>query len=347
MRADRVREHATEVGRRLLFADDPDPRVLQARLHRPPGPRLPAPLRRRLPDPAAVLAGHRVRAGPRPHRRNVPGALAPAAARGHRPSSPSSTSLAISLARLDDRGSAAAAVIVVPALWLGRQFGKRGAVRHVRRRPGPDRRAVGPLPRHRRGQPVPLADGAARRRLDRARARQRHREDRTPGTPRPKSGAAELALALHTIDEQRRFAEAILDTVDVGLVLLDHTRRLPDPEQAARRLHAAGLPGRARRHGRPARPRLRTPTASTRLTREEMPTYRASPRRGVRRLPDLGRRRPADPPGAVGLGPLRPRRGRRRSPAPRWPTRTSPTSCARSGSRTSSSPRSPTSCAPR
>ena len=34
---------------------------------------------------------------------------------------------------------------------------------------------------------------------------------------------AELALAMHTIDEQRRFAEAILDTVDVGLVLLDHT----------------------------------------------------------------------------------------------------------------------------
>ena len=28
---------------------------------------------------------------------------------------------------------------------------------------------------------------------------------------------------MHTIDEQRRFAEAILDTVDVGLVLLDNT----------------------------------------------------------------------------------------------------------------------------
>ena len=85
----------------------------------------------------------------------------------------------------------------------------------------------------------------------------------------------------------------------------------------------------------------------TLLTREEMPTYRAAAGRGVRRLPDLGRRRPADLAGALGLGPLGARRRRARSPAPRSPTRTSPTSCGRCGSRTSSSPRSPTSCARR
>src|SRR6476469_4856379 len=84
---------------------------------------------------------------------------------------------ALGLSRLDSLSSGAGVLAVVPALWLGRQFGRRGAATA--------------LERVRAGW-----DEAERRR-------------------------AELATALETIERQRRMSDAILDTVDVGLVLLD------------------------------------------------------------------------------------------------------------------------------
>ena len=109
----------------------------------------------------------------------------------------------------------------MPALWCARQFGKRGAVIVCVAGLVLIGRALGPLPRHRgvnlsRSLMVPLVG-----RLGRARPRQRL-EKIDAGYAEAAERRAELALAMHTIDEQRRFAEAILDTVDVGLVLLDH-----------------------------------------------------------------------------------------------------------------------------
>ena len=84
-----------------------------------------------------------------------------------------------------------------------------------------------------------------------------------------------LADARETIDRQQRFADAILDTVDVGLVLLDRdgayqsmNRRHSDFMQLAFPDGHAGYAGQLGL--------VYCEDGSTRLTREEMPTYRAS-----------------------------------------------------------------------
>jgi two-component system, OmpR family, phosphate regulon sensor histidine kinase PhoR len=84
-----------------------------------------------------------------------------------------------------------------------------------------------------------------------------------------------LAGAQETIDRQQRFADAILDTVDVGLLLLDRdgayqtmNRRHRDFMQLAFPEGHAGYAGQLGL--------VYGEDGSTRLTREEMPSYRAS-----------------------------------------------------------------------
>jgi signal transduction histidine kinase len=84
-----------------------------------------------------------------------------------------------------------------------------------------------------------------------------------------------LARARETIDRQQRFADAILDTVDVGLVLLDRdgayqtmNRRHGDFMRLA---FPEGHDGFAGQLGL-----VYNEDGSTQLTREQMPSYRAS-----------------------------------------------------------------------
>ena len=177
MRAERVRVHATEVGRRLLFADDPDPRVLQGVFFALLS--LDYLLRSVDGTPIGLRSwpalGYALALVLTVATFVVPWRRLPRVAIGI---VPVLDIAALSLARLDERGSAAAALIIIPALWLARLYGRRGAIVVVRRRPGADRHPLGPLPRHRRGEPVALADGPVHRRLGRSRPRQRAREDR-------------------------------------------------------------------------------------------------------------------------------------------------------------------------
>ncbi len=181
---------------------------------------------------------------------------------------------ALSLARLDDRGSAAAALIIIPALWMGRQYGKRGAL------------VVCVAGLVLIGIPSVLYLGTGGVNLSRslmvpfvaswvALALASGIEKIEAGYADAAQKRAELALAMHTIDEQRRFAEAILDTVDVGLVLLDHTGAYRTINKRhvdfMRWAYPDGHDGRAGQLGH-----VYAPDGTRELTREEMPTYRAS-----------------------------------------------------------------------
>ncbi len=273
MRAERVRVHATEVGRRLLFADDPDPRVLQGVFFAllsldyllrsvdgtPIGLRSWPALGYAL---ALVLMVATV---------VVPWRRLPRIAIGI---VPVLDIAALGLARLDDKGSAAAALVIIPALWLARLYGKRGAV------------VVCVAGLVLIGIPSVLYLGTGGVNLSRslmvpfiaawaALALASGLEKIEAGYADATKRRAELALAMHTIDEQRRFAEAILDTVDVGLVLLDHTgayRTLNKRHVDFMRLaYPEGHSGKAGQLGH-----VYAPDGTTKLTREEMPTYRAS-----------------------------------------------------------------------
>ena len=61
---------------------------------------------------------------------------------------------------------------------------------------------------------------------------------------------AQLADAQATIDHQRRMAEAVFDTVDIGLLLIDRDGALRADEPTATGVHDAGVPRRPRRHRR-------------------------------------------------------------------------------------------------
>lgn len=126
----------------------------------------------------------------------------------------------LGLLRLDQDGSGAAAAVVVPALWLGGQFGRRGALAA----------GVGALLLI--GLPGVLYLGATEVNLARsvmlpvvagwgALAIAVGLERMRAGVEESERDRAHLADALTIIEHQRRFADAILDTVDVGLVLLD------------------------------------------------------------------------------------------------------------------------------
>jgi two-component system, OmpR family, phosphate regulon sensor histidine kinase PhoR len=84
-----------------------------------------------------------------------------------------------------------------------------------------------------------------------------------------------LAGATETIDRQQRFADAILDTVDVGLVLLDRDGAYRTMNRRHRDFMALAFPdGHAGYAGQLGL--VYGEDGSTRLTREQMPSYRAS-----------------------------------------------------------------------
>ena len=105
---------------------------------------------------------------------------------------------------------------------------------------GRDRRYGGALPEHSLSTP----DRSARSDAESSRI--------LPPCANSPAGAederqAALNAALETIENQRRFAAAILDTVDIGLVLLDRDGRYQTMNRRHARLHAARLPRRPRR----------------------------------------------------------------------------------------------------
>ncbi|MFC6286742.1 sensor histidine kinase [Nocardioides sp. GCM10027113] len=182
---------------------------------------------------------------------------------------------AIGLVRLDQVGAASTALLAaVPAVWLGRHAGRGGAA------------VVGLTTFLLVGLPPVLllgSDGELLARmvllpvvaawaalvvavgLERAgmafAEMERQRE--------------ELGRAMVSADHHRRIAAAILDTVDVGLVLLDGDGAY---QTMNRRhldfMHLAYPDGHAGRAGQLGL--VFGPDGTTRLTREEMPTWRAS-----------------------------------------------------------------------
>ena len=221
MRAERVRVHATEVGRRLLFADDPDPRVLQGVFF------------------ALLSLDYLLRSVD-----GTPIALRSWPALGY------ALALVLTVATfvVPWRRLPRVAIGIVPVLDIAAlEPGPAGRPGQRRRRADhhPRPLAGAALRQARRvvvcvaglvliGIPSVLYLGTGGVNLSRslmvpfvaawvALALASGLEKIEAGYAEAAERRAELALAMHTIDEQRRFAEAILDTVDVGLVLLDHT----------------------------------------------------------------------------------------------------------------------------
>jgi signal transduction histidine kinase len=178
------------------------------------------------------------------------------------------------LARLDPQVGGAGVLAVLPALWLGRMLGRRGAVvalvACLLLMVVPGFLYLGTsMPVVSRSLLIPvvavtcalaIADA-----LEKARA----------GLADARHKQVQLGEALATIEDQRRFSEAILDTVDVGLVLLaaDGAYRAMNRRHRVFMAHAYpdGHDGRAGQLGH-----VYGADASTPLTREQTPTYRAS-----------------------------------------------------------------------
>lgn len=182
---------------------------------------------------------------------------------------------ALGVARLNDVGGGAASILIVmPALWLGWQFGRRGAliatfgVLGFAALPalvyfGVTRELVS------RGLLTCVVSGAAAMvialSLEKTQEARRNAERR----------GIELAAALETIKHQRRMSEAIFESVDVGLVLLDRdgvyqgmNRRHRDFMQLAYPDGHGGVSGQLGV--------VFEPDGTTPLRKESMPTWRAS-----------------------------------------------------------------------
>jgi two-component system, OmpR family, phosphate regulon sensor histidine kinase PhoR len=181
---------------------------------------------------------------------------------------------ALGAVRISQEGSAAGILIVVPALWLGRQLGRQGAVvvvvavASLAAMPsmlvlGVDALAV--------ARAVLITVVAGWSALAIAYSLEGIRRERDEAERR----GEELAEAMATIEQHRRASQAIFDAVDVGLVLLDrdgcfrgHNRRQADVLELA---FPDGHDGRAGQVGLVFGEDGLTP-----LTREETPTYCAA-----------------------------------------------------------------------
>ncbi len=167
---------------------------------------------------------------------------------------------AIGLSRMDPTGGGAAILVVVPALWLGRQFGRGGALAAFL---GTTVLLAVPSQIYlgftgvnlSRAVLVPVLAGWTALAIS--------------------SALARVRASLEVIAHQRRISQAIFDTVDVGLVLLDRTggyeginRRHQDFMRLA---YPEGHLGRAGQLGE-----VYAGDGTTLLSREQMPTYRAS-----------------------------------------------------------------------
>lgn len=184
---------------------------------------------------------------------------------------------ALGIARLGGDGTGSAGILVVmPALWLGWMYGRPGAgvatvgVMVLAALPSilflPDAQAPELLSR---SVLVTVVSGTAAlvlaASIDKVRAGTRIAERR----------GAELAEALRVIEMQRRFADAILDSVDVGLVLLDRDGAYQTMnkrhEDFMRLAFPHGHAGKAGQLGL-----VFEADAKTVVTREAMPTYLAA-----------------------------------------------------------------------
>jgi signal transduction histidine kinase len=167
---------------------------------------------------------------------------------------------AIGLARMDAKGGGAGILAVVPALWLGRQYGRRGAVAAM-----VGAAVLVALPslfylgfsgiNLSRAVLIPVVVGwaayAISHALDRVRA------------------------GMEVIAHQRRVSQAIFDTVDVGLVLLDRDGTYEGINKRHEDfMHLAFPEGHAGRAGQLGL--VFWEDGTTEFRREEMPTYRAS-----------------------------------------------------------------------
>lgn len=128
--------------------------------------------------------------------------------------------VALGFSRLHDAGGATGLLAMVPALWLGRLYGVRGALTAFASAglflAVPGLTYLGASGANlARSVLIPIVAFwvaiAVSSALERVRASRDAAE----------TGRRELEQALATIEEERRFSDAILDTVDVGLVLLD------------------------------------------------------------------------------------------------------------------------------
>ncbi len=181
--------------------------------------------------------------------------------------------VALSLQRLGDAASTAGLFIVLPAYWLARIFGRVGWVivlgvgLLVVTVPGLVVNGVDPSSLS-RGILIPLVGAwvafATAGTFTKIGREQDAAEQRN----------ADLAEAFDVIEHQRRVSDAILDTVDVGLLLLDSTGAY----QAMNRRHAdfmklaypEGHAGQAGQLGK-----VFGADGQHLVTREQMPTYRA------------------------------------------------------------------------
>jgi two-component system phosphate regulon sensor histidine kinase PhoR len=181
---------------------------------------------------------------------------------------------ALGLSRVDTAGAGAGLLAVLPALWLGRKFGMRGvqvavvgaAVLIV----VPDLVYLGASGVN-LSRSVLILCTVAWAALAISSALERSEGNRETA----ERGRRELAAALAVIEEQRAFSEAILDTVDVGLVLLDADgtyRSMNKRHEAFIRIgYPDGHSGRAGQVGQ-----VYAADGVTPLGPEETPTYRAS-----------------------------------------------------------------------
>lgn len=269
MREDRV---TGQVGRRLLFVDDPDRRVLQGVFIVLVG--IDVVLRAAAgnialwswPTVGAVLAVLTTLAA-----LLVPWSRLPASALM---AVPILDLAVLGLVRLDPHGSGASAVIVVPVLWLGGQFGRRGAyvagagALMLMGVPGVLYLGADPV-NVARALLLPLVAGwgalAIAVGLERMRA----------GMDESDRDRKDLAEALLIIEHQRRMSDAILGTVDVGLVLLDSLGAYQTMnrrhEDFIRLAFPDGHEGRAGQLGR-----VYAADGQTALSRDDMPSRRAA-----------------------------------------------------------------------
>ncbi len=180
---------------------------------------------------------------------------------------------AVGLLTVDDPTSASAVLIVLPAFWLGRLFGRSGAfvtlVAGVALVGLPSLAGVGLTSTNLASTTlVPLVAAWA------ALAIASNFEEVQRQQQETERHGIEARGAMEVVEHQRRVADAILDSVDVGLVLLDRDGSYQSVnrrhEEFIRLAYPEGHHGLAGQVGD-----VFGPDGSTVLTRAEMPTYRA------------------------------------------------------------------------
>ena len=251
----------------------------------------------------------------------------------------------VGLARLDAQVGGAGVLAVIPALWLGAVLGRRGAVVALVAllvlMVVPGFLYLGTsMPVVTRSLLIPVVAVASALAIAAA------LEQARSGLAEARRKQVQLAQALATIEDQRRFSDAILDTVDVGLVLLDADGTYRAMNRRHRAFMARGYPdGHAGRAGQLGHV-YATADGTTPLVREEMPTYRASQGEEFDdQLLWIGQDPLTNRAVSVSARAVRDEDGTFTGAALAYKDVTDFVRAL--GSRTSSSPRSPTSCAPR